>query len=608
MDYYEKNMECMKEHRNHMYQSVMNADIEKVTNRLDDVISVETRDGQLAVAIRYQQEDYRLNSLYNPAQEAQKWVEQFDFRNINNVIAMYGLGNGIFARAIISRMNKGDTLVIYEPCAELFFHVLHHYDMTDLLCNPSVIIAVESINEFDFHNILQQKMDVTNIKGIIKCIYPGYDEIFTESCILFWKELKDAHNHAIIQANTGIAFGRVYIENLLKNIKYLPASSTIYELKKTLPKGVPAIVVAAGPSLSGQIESLRKAKGKAVIVAVDRILDVLLDLGIVPDFVFTLDPIKPVEYFTKRQEVSIPLLSFIVSNNKIFEIHKGKKFICNCSKFLVPFYKDINKIPPAIMASGSVATAAFTACVELGFENIILVGQDLAYQGNATHAGGIEEKLAFDTDIMVEGINGEMVKSRYDWKEFLVWYQDFLTIYPSVNVIDAKDSGAKIKGTKNMSLEEAMAKYSKGKEDFSVNEELLAQELSKEETDKLKDYLNSGVDQLTDIEAKAKKAIKICDRLIRDNEKNILSKEIDKNLKSLKKINTFILEKKIYLLMDTYVTAVTTHKLADIYQFTDNLKNDSLSTYISSKVIFEAIIEAIDLIMPLLKKAIEEIR
>ena len=121
MDYYEKNMECMKEHRNHMYQSVMNADIEKVTNRLDDVISVETRDGQLAVAIRYQQEDYRLNSLYNPAREAQKWVEQFDFRNINNVIAMYGLGNGIFARAIISRMNKGDTLIVYEPCAELFF-------------------------------------------------------------------------------------------------------------------------------------------------------------------------------------------------------------------------------------------------------------------------------------------------------------------------------------------------------------------------------------------------------------------------------------------------------------------------------------------------------
>ncbi len=495
-----------------------------------------------------------------------------------------------------------------NPVQSFFFHVLHYYDITELLSNSSVIIAIENINEFDFHSMLRIKMNITNIKGVIKCIYPGYEEIFPESCILFWEEIKDAYHNAIIQANTGVLFGKVYIENTLKNLKYLPMSSTICDLKKILPKDIPAIVVAAGPSLSTQVDSLKKAKGKAVIIAVDRILDVLLDWGVIPDFVFTLDPIKPVEYFTQRQDVTIPLLAFITSNNKIWEIHKGKKIICNGSEFLEPFYIDAEKIPPRTRPSGSVATAAFTACVELGFENIILVGQDLAYQGNATHAGGVEEKIAVNNDIMVEGIDGKMVKSRYDWKEFLIWYQDFLTVYPSINVIDAKDSGAKIKGTKNMSLDEAIATYSKGQGDFCLNEdELLTQKLSTEEIDKLRDYLRNGFEQLDAIENKSKKAIKICDRLIRDNEKNILSKEIDKNLESLKSINTFILEQKIYPLMDTYVTALTTHKLTNIYQFKDDLKDDSHNAYINSKAVFEAIFETIDLIRPLLKKSIEDI-
>ena len=34
------------------------------------------------------------------------------------------------------------------------------------------------------------------------------------------------------------------------------------------------------------------------------------------------------------------------------------------------------------------ATAAFSVCVALQFKRVILVGQDLAYEGNITHAGG----------------------------------------------------------------------------------------------------------------------------------------------------------------------------------------------------------------------------
>ncbi|TAH69446.1 MAG: DUF115 domain-containing protein [Anaerolineaceae bacterium] len=607
MDYYEKNMACIKIHRNNLYQSIMNVDVSKTSNRLDAISSIVARDGQLALTIRYQQADYRLNSLFNPAQEANRWVEQYSFHSINNVIAMFGLGNGVFARAIVSHMSKGDTLIIYEPCAELFFHVMHYYDITDLLGNNSIIIAIEDINEFEFHNMIRNKISITNMKNNIKCIHPNYDRIFQESNLHFWREIKDAYHSAILMINTNMLFGRVYLENIFRNLKYLSMSSTIYELRETIPKNIPAIVVAAGPSLSNQLDSLRKAKGKAVIIAVDRILDFLLDSDVVPDLIFSLDPIKPVEYFTRRQDVTIPLLSFLASNNKIYEIHKGKKIICNCSEFIIPFYKEIGKEAPMIMSSGSVATAAFTACVELGFENIILVGQDLAFDGEATHAGGIEEKIATNTEIMVEGICGEMVKSRYDWKEFLTWYEDFLTLNPHINAIDTKDSGAKIKGTKLMTLEEAIDTYSHGDIAFSVNKELLSQTLSIDNIDKLIIYLQGEANQLDLIEDKAKEGIRLCDKLILDNRRNIHSQQIDNNLRKIKKVNTFIEEQKICALMNYYITAVTTQKLAEIYQFKNDIKEDSLNTYLSAKSIYKAIIEAIDIIRPLLSEAIDDI-
>lgn len=608
MDYYEKNLECIKEYKNSMYHSIQKLDNSKISYRLDAITSNQTRDGQLALTIRYQDKEYRLNSPYNPAKEAERWVEQYSFHSINNVITMFGFGNGIFARALTSRLSKGDTLIIYEPCAELFFHVLKYYDITDLLSNSKVFIAIEGINDFDFHNMLRIKTTIMNIKGVIRCTHPNYDKIFTESNLIFWKELRDIYKTTIIQANTAINFGKVYIENILKNIVYLSESATIFELKESLPKDIPAIVVAAGPSVSSQIEELKKAKGKAVIVAVDRILDFLLDSGIVPDFVFTLDPSKPVEYFSKREDISIPLLSFMASNHQIYRIHKGKKIICNCSDFLVSFYRDIGKVPPTIISSGSVATAAFTACVELGFKNIILVGQDLAYKGDATHAGGIEEKVVSNTDILVEGVQGGMVKSRYDWKEYLTWYEDFLTLFPQVNVIDTKDSGAKIKGTKLMTLEEAIGTYSVGEKDFTINSDFLSKTMSENDIDKLLIHLSNGLDQVNILERKAKEAIKLCDKLIFDSKKNIHSIEIDKNLKKLKNINTLIEEQNIYPLMNYYVQAVSTQKLAEIYHFKDDLTEDSLKTFISSKSIYEAVIEAVDLIRPLLNTAYDDIK
>ena len=57
-------------------------------------------------------------------------------------------------------------------------------------------------------------------------------------------------------------------------------------------KGKVAVVVASGPSLRryNQIEILKKYKNRLIIISADGALYYLLDNGIIPDLVITLDP------------------------------------------------------------------------------------------------------------------------------------------------------------------------------------------------------------------------------------------------------------------------------------------------------------------------------
>lgn len=593
MDFYNINIECMKTNRKSLYQSLMEADDSKFTNRTEEITSTPSRAGIPVVAIKYQGQNYRLNSSYNPIEEAKKWADQYSFHHLTNIVSMFGFGNGIFVRELVNRIRDKDTLIIYEPCADLFIHVLHQYDITDLLSDSRIHIAIEGINEIEYHLILQAMTDITNYQSQIICVHPRFDKIFPESCVLFWKEIKEILYNTQIQINTTIIFGERFIENTLNNIISLKDCNTIDDLKAILPHDIPAIVVAAGPSVEKNIEELKRAKGKAVIIAVDRILDYLLDMGLEPDFVVTLDPIKPIEYFSKREDISIPLLYFIEANSQILQVHKGKKILCNCGDFLSKSFQDLGKNPPRLIQSASVATVAFSACVYLGFKTIILVGQDLAYSGKHTHAGGNDDEERPDTDALVEGIDGSMIRSRYDWKMFITWYQDILINLPNnIKVIDAKDQGAKIPGTIVMPLSEAMDTYYKQGATFTNRVESLKPTFSDEEQEELVKGLRENFEAIKEIRKKSREAISICEQLISESKKNFASSVIDQLLKKLEKINEAIIEQPIYGLMNLYVNAVAAYDILKIYQFTENIETSSIQTFQRSKCIFESIIKA----------------
>lgn len=592
MDYFESNMTSLEQTRNELYNKIDEFLHEYTSNPSIIIESEQAMYGEKYLLVQKDNALHRLNSSYSPKNEAEKWIEQYSFTNINIIITMFGLGSGLFARELMCHKDTQDIIIIYEPSIDIFIHVLHNYDITDIIENDSVVIAIEGINKFDFHRILRLKLNITNVDSQIITTHPGYKELFAEDYDYFSEEVTESFINERTNINTEKFFGKRYIINGIFNARYLNSSNRLMDIKEDINIDIPAVVVAAGPSVKDSIDELRRAKGKVYIFAVDRILDYLLDVDIVPDFVVSIDPKKPVQYFSTRDDVNVPLLCDLNSNWEVLNRHNGNKIIITSNPYFQKMYLTLGKEPPLLNTGASVATAAFSACVQLGFKRIALAGQDMAYDGEYSHAGGMVEKNTSHQDVYVDGINGEKVRSRRDWYAFLNWYQDMVIVHTDIEIIDTKSKGAKIKGAIQMPLQDLIDKY--GSDDIIDNSLLDNKKstFSDEEMESVRKYFSDSHDELLYIKRKAKEAINISEEQIRLYRNNDSETQVtEKNFKKISKINQYMSEQPVYFLLENYITAETSEQISEMYRFTDDEQQNRIETYKKSIKVYQAIID-----------------
>jgi len=161
-------------------------------------------------------------------------------------------------------------------------------------------------------------------------------------------------------------------------------------------KGVPVILVGAGPSLDKNIDLLNECKGKACIIACSSALKPMLAKDIVPDIVFVTDS-KPKEmrlmldesdFYSKPDEMILICDSFV--HPSVHEDWKGELFFyniralesCPFTHSLIEFTGQIGQLG----AGGSVTTIMLCfAYGGLKCEPIIFVGQDCGYYDASKH-------------------------------------------------------------------------------------------------------------------------------------------------------------------------------------------------------------------------------
>lgn len=297
---------------------------------------------------------------------------------------------------------------------------------------------------------------------------PIYGKVFPEEYNKFFTRFKEIIKGTRSSIHTNLAFQKRWIINSMKNLKEVLNTPNILIEKKGQFKGKPAILVAAGPSLNEEIENIRyiKENGLAYIFSVGSAINTLIHNNIYPDALTSYDPKvgnqKVIEIVKDKDIKEIPIIFGSSIGYETIENYPSDMYHMITSQDTVSNYflrnKDNENIG-LVQDAPSIAVVTLQLLYTLGFNCVILVGQNLAFRGKERHSEGISYSKEVSEEEMEKGI---WIKDVYD-NEILTnegfnrmrhQMEYYIKHLPNIEVINTTKGGAHIEGTKFIELKE----------------------------------------------------------------------------------------------------------------------------------------------------------
>ncbi len=414
-----------------------------------------------------------LCSRVDPQKEAQRWVDGLDLENRLDIYVI-GLGAGYHIDALLEK--PLDLITVIGLDIRLFKLLMHIRDISSWI-NERVNLLID-LGYVDFLNALGYRFFIEKVisRPLIVSFLP-VTRLYLRRKELYENLCRDNILNARICLVTNISISTQQIRNSFKNFPY-GLMSVGMEAWYDSMRDMPAICISAGPSVRDNIEFLRQAQDRAVLIAVDTVVPVLQKNGITPDFVIGLDFSEKNRYHYDKMNMDAlkdsVLMAIADVHEGILPMWKGRMSVM----LLSHFFGDLVGRKMALFKGLTTAHTAFLFAMFSGADPIILVGQDLSYPDlKNSHVEGTTNQ----TNLMLQKVDGRDVLAKrkgeeikYVWARWIdgvdgnkVVTEDIMVSYlrdlermievcPS-RVIDRKDRGAKILGTDNLSIEETLS-------------------------------------------------------------------------------------------------------------------------------------------------------
>lgn len=503
-----------------------------------------------------------LGGKRNATEPIDIWLESLGKVNKQAPVYLFGAGSGAYLKKLIRNTDESVNVVVCEPSISIFLTMLEEIDLSKEIENRPIAFIVEGINGNEFEAVMNKILVIENIEFLKESIHPNYKQLFLEELLKYIKPLQKRVQMMMVNYRTGVKLASGVPINILNNMKYICEGYHTKGLAEVLPRDRAAILVSAGPSLNKNIEMLKKAKNKLFILAVDTAIKPLIKAGIIPDAFCTIDAKKPLDLVEIDGSENIPVLAPSVALNAIVEHQKGKKIFFEDGYAIVRKIYDLNKKEfPYVAIGGSVACVAFSILYKAGFKTIILVGQDLAFTDNKSHADGSYKEKMPEQDtknmLMVKGNYQDKVPTRGDFKMYIGWFDDYIKgakeHIKDFRVINATEGGAYIEGTEIQSLEETLAEECKDIEsfDFAAAIDGMQSALNEEEKKRAVEYLHTIPDNfetIVQVAQELNKAYKKLEKMGKTG--NAVKDGCLKQLKKTKKLTKKIMSMPEYQLID----------------------------------------------------------
>ncbi|HBK1969010.1 TPA: motility associated factor glycosyltransferase family protein [Campylobacter coli] len=405
-------------------------------------------------------------------------------------VCIYGIGNALLIKNLAKHYKH---LFVFESEIELFILALSTIDLSEELCSGKIYLV-----DIEEERVDIQLLILFDMKDMFEylSLYEMFvnNSFYKQFCEKTWCETDEfcKKNIEIVIRDSGLnsnlSFQSYFhfLQNIPSMLKSIPFQRILNERKNKFEN---AIVVSAGPSLAKQLPLLKAYQDKAVIFCADGALSMLEKKGIVPDYVTNLDFTDlAMKFFqNKENKTSLNILSCATHPNVVHSLKAENCMIVLRNKAL---YQRFNLNDFGYIDTGThVSHFSYTLALALGFKNIIMIGQDLAFdeEGNS-HSKGFDfgEKFSGEENIDKFKIpayagKGEVL-THTTWNDYRIKLEYlFACNDQKAKFYNATEGGARINFTEELSFKECCEKLlTKEKPKFE-----LPKSLTKNRSDKL---------------------------------------------------------------------------------------------------------------------------
>ncbi|EGS6708241.1 motility associated factor glycosyltransferase family protein [Campylobacter jejuni] len=403
-------------------------------------------------------------------------------------ICIYGIGNALLIKNLAKHYKH---LFVFESEIELFILALSMIDLSEELCSGKIYLVdieeeradIQLLILFDMKDMFEYlslyEMFVNNVyyKKFYEDIWHRADNLCEKNIEVIVRNLNSSL-HIAFECYSHL------LQNIPSMLESIPLQRILSERKNKFEN---AIVVSAGPSLAKQLSLLKAYQEKAVIFCADGALSMLEKEGIIPDYVTNLDcrDLAMKFFQNKENKTSLNILSCATHPSLVH-------FLDNKSVVLRddPLYQSFNLNDFGYIDTGThVSHFSYTLALALGFKNIIMIGQDLAFDkdGNS-HSKGFSygeqfsgEKTVPTLKAQAYGGKGEVL-THITWNDYRIKLEYlFACNEQKAKFYNATEGGARINFTEELSFKECCEKLlTKEKPKFDI-----PKSLTKNRSDKL---------------------------------------------------------------------------------------------------------------------------
>ena len=464
MDIFHKNLTALQQ-----VNPTLSAKLNKISgNQIFEVFATDN----FANANILDTRDHTPLYLAQPIEEINQTLKEFEKYNLYKSLYFYGIGNGYLYQKLLENPFL-KTLYLFEPELELIYIALNLTDLSkDIETGRMRIIHTTDFDSSKFMLILNNKDQVFFKAYELHIHTPFYDK-YIDDITHVNKSITKVFSYYVNATGNDATDELLGLENFLHNLPLMVQNPTLRELEKKGKTTDTAIIVATGPSLVKQLPLLKKIQNYVTIISVDASLPILEKEGIKPDIVTSIERIALTGKFYEKtskafQKDIVFALTAIVHPDLLKNIKNGQIQLSMRPTGTHYYYMQLDEWGYVGMGM-SAANLAYELASKIGFNQIVLIGQDLAYGKDGTsHAknhifGENEVKHNHHKDDYITAYGGEgKVKTTWVWKLFLSGYEKAIAqnnAAGKIVTINATEGGARIAGTVEMPFKEVIATY-----------------------------------------------------------------------------------------------------------------------------------------------------